>query len=641
MNAHTRTDSRATKVLELSNSRFARVRTIPVSAVRLTGEFWQSRNRRNIEEALPSQYGLLESTGRLNNFRRVTGACQDAFAGMWFNDSDIYKWLEAASWALAQGTNATLETLVEQTIALVEAAQDDDGYLNTYYSVELKDKRWSELSNSHEMYCGGHLIQAAVAHHRATGSTRLLAIAQRFADLLCKLFGPTDQHRRDEVDGHEEIEMSLLELARETGEARYRDLAAFFIDTRGQGRLKNVWRQPSYFQDHVPFRKMETLDGHAVRALYMACGVADLYLETGEDVLLEKLEQQWTHMTSRRMYISGGLGARHEGESFGNDFELPNERAYTETCAAIGSMMWNYRMLSATGNARYADLMEWTLFNGLLPGWSLDGKRYFYVNPLADSGGHHRQDWYECACCPPNVARTLASLGAYAYGTSGDDSIWVHLYLDSTALIPLGDREIALTQRTLYPWEGMVEIEVNTEGSFTLQLRIPGWCKTGATISVNGQNLPKAAEAGKYLPVTRLWRDGDRIQISLPMPIRLWESHPRVLENNTRVALTRGPILYCVESTDHPNVELETLAIDPNSSLTQSFEPNLLGGVVVLKGTGATLGDENWDGNLYRPLDAAEAPAVKARSFTAIPYFAWQNRGASQMKVWLKRTDKN
>jgi len=629
-----------TPVVDLTHSPHVRVQPVPVGAVKLQGSFWAPRMDRNLATSLPTQFALLESTGRLDNFRRVIGTCDKPFAGIFFNDSDVYKWLEAAAWSLIQGRNKQLEALMDQAIELVEGAQQPDGYLNTWFALERAHLRWSNLRDEHELYCAGHLFQAAVAHHRAVGDDRLLKVSCRFADHLITVFGK-EPGKLNAVDGHEEIEMALIELARETGERKYLELARFYIEARGHGYLVGGRWGTEYFQDHVPFRKMKSLGGHAVRAMYMACGVTDLYLETGEEALLSTLEELWTHMTTRRMYISGGLGARHDGESFGADFELPNARAYTETCAAIGSMMWSHRLLAATGKARYADLLEWTLFNGMLPGWSLAGDDYFYVNPLENDGDHHRQKWYEVSCCPPNVARTLGGLPGYVYGTSEGSNLWVHLYLDSEARIALGDREVHLVQRTEYPWDGAVEIEVDAEGEFTLQLRIPGWCSAGATVSVNGQALPEQAVAGSYFPLTRRWRSGDRVQLALPMPVRVWESHPRINENTARLALSRGPVLYCAESVDHPGVDLAALALGTDARILHSFEAKLLGGVVALHGTAhEEQRDKDWhDGPLYRPAQPQGKPLTRSTPLIAVPYFAWQNRGPSQMRVWLRRAN--
>jgi DUF1680 family protein len=649
-------DMRTTRhpvVVDAASTRHARIKPVPVTAVDLKGDFWGRRFATNSQRTLPSQWDLLESTGRLNNFRRVSGEYDGPFVGMFFNDTDLYKWLEAASWVVARGPDALLEKRIDEGITLIERAQGDDGYIDSYFSVEREGERWTNLRDLHEMYCAGHLIQAAVAHHRATGQGRLLNVAIRVADLLCERFGPKSEGRIEDIDGHEEIEMALIELARETGHERYLVLARFFIEARGHGLLAGGRFGDAYFQDEVPFEKMETLAGHAVRALYMACGVTDLYLETGEAGLLTRLETLWSRLTAHRMYITGGVGSRHDGEAIGADYELPNAQAYTETCAAIGSMMWCHRLLAATGHARYADLFEWTLYNGMLPGWSLDGQAYYYVNPLEDDGGHRRQAWYYCACCPPNVARTVASLPGYVYGTDAD-SIYVQLYMESDARIDFNGQTVALSQRTRYPWDGAIEIAVDAQGEFALKLRIPGWCD-GATglnaagersaiiapvgVTVNGEAVDAAPDANGYVALRRAWQHGDTVRLDLPMPTRVWQSHPKVSGNRGRIALSRGPVLYCVERADMPGIDLDELYVDPRHLETQWREEQL-GGVVVLRGAAKRHEVASaWSSSLYRPLDRARHETDRAQcddtTLVAIPYFAWHNRESGPMKVWL------
>lgn len=644
-------------VVDAASTRYAQIKPVPVTAVDLKGDFWGRRFATNSERTLPSQWDLLESTGRLNNFRRVFGEHDGPYAGLFFNDTDLYKWLEAASWVVARGPDALLEKHIDEGITLIERAQGEDGYIDTYFSVEREGERWTDLRDLHEMYCAGHLIQAAVAHHRATGQRRLLNVAVRVADLLCERFGPESEGKIEGIDGHEEIEMALIELSRETGHERYLELARFFIKARGHGLLAGGRFGDAYFQDDVPFEKMETLAGHAVRALYMACGVTDLYLETGEAGLLPRLETLWSRLMAHRMYITGGVGSRHDGEAIGADYELPNAQAYTETCAAIGSMMWCHRLLAATGNARYADLFEWTLYNGMLPGWSLDGQAYYYVNPLEDDGGHRRQPWYYCACCPPNVARTVASLPGYVYSTDAG-SIYVQLYMESDARIDFNGKTVRLRQQTRYPWDGVIEIGVDAQAEFALKLRVPGWSDSAGgliaaqgrsataaqvnpsvTLTVNGEAVDATPDANGYISIRRAWQQGDSVRLDLPMATRVWQSHPKVPENRGRIALSRGPVLYCVERADMPKVDLDELYVDPQRIETEWREEQL-GGVVVLKGTGKKREIESdWSGSLYRPLNQAmhttHATQPGDAALIAIPYFAWHNRESGPMKVWL------
>ena len=617
-------------VLELARSPHARLRPVPASAVTLDGGVWGERLRTVATVSLVEQWEQLEATGRLDSFRRVAGLTRVPYQGRVFNDTDLYKWLEAASWALLGGPEPLLERRIQEGIALVEGAQQPDGYLDTYYSLERAGARWSNLRDGHELYCAGHLMQAAVAHHRVTGSGRLLRVATRLADLLCAEFGPPGSGRRHGVDGHEEVELALVELSRETGERRYLELARYFVEARGHGLLQGGWFDRSYFQDHLPLRALDRMTGHAVRALYYACGATDLYLELGEPEVLATLERLWGHMVAHQLYVSGGVGGRHDGESFGADHELPNGRAYTETCAAIGSAMWCLRMLAATGDVRYADLLEWTLFNAVLPGWSVDGRSYLYVNPLEEEGAHRRQPWYHCACCPPNLARTVCSLPGYVLGVQ-DDAVSVNLYAQGTAIVEVAGRTVTLSQRTRYPWDGRVELEVDGAGVFALRLRIPAWAE-GASLEVNGAPA-RGPLPGTWAEVRRRWSPGDRVALTLPMPVRFLEAHPYVPEDAGRVALARGPLLYCVEGADFPGVDLRDLEVDPARPVEAAWQPELLHGVVAVRPV-----SEAWRGKLYRPLGSVPARgAARPVELAAVPYFAWGNAAPGAMRVWLRK----
>ncbi len=632
--------ARRSRVVDTSASPHARLRPLPLADVRLSDGFWEPRRRINRRETLPSQYEHLEETGRLDNFRRASGKIAVPFRGLYFNDSDVYKWLEAASWSLATDPDPDLERMVDAAITEIADAQRPDGYLNTYFTFERAHERWTDF-DLHEMYCAGHLIQAAVAHFRATGARRLLDVAVRFADHICHLFGPEEEGKRPAVDGHEEIEMALVELFRATGDRRYLYQARYFVDARGHGLLGEPYGRfdPSYSQDHEPLRDQREVVGHAVRALYLYCGATDVYAEIGEPDLLDALRRLWRNMTTKRMYVSGGLGSRYEGEAFGGDYELPNERAYAETCAAIAGVMWNWRLLLVSGEARYADLMEHTLYNAVLPGISLDGRRYFYQNPLADDGTHRRRPWFGCACCPPNVARLLASLPGYIYCTS-DDAVWVHLYAEGTAAVDLGDHAVRLAQRTDYPWDGNVEISVEEGGGeFGLMLRVPSWCEEGCTPVVNGEAMDASFPPGSYAKVRRLWRAGDTVRLDLPMPVRRLESHPHVVENAGRVALARGPLLYCVERADNPGLDPRDLVLPAYSNPLVRFDPQLLGGVTVLDARAEVLvPEEAWKDRLYRTARPQPDGGQEAGSTTlrAVPLYAWANREPGAMRVWLR-----
>ena len=628
-------------VVDTSRSPYARLRPVPLTAVTLTDDFWAPRRRVNREVTLPSQYRLLEETGRIDNFRRAAGKVDIPFQGRYYNDSDVYKWLEAAAWTLATGADPSLAHKAGNVITEIADAQQPDGYLNTYFTHDRAAERWTNLRDMHELYCAGHLIQAAVAHHRATGDDRLLRVARRLADHICDRFGPGEEGKQAGTGGHPEIEMALVELARETGELRYRKQAQFFLDARGQGLIGSS----AYHQDHKPFRErcselvegLERMVGHAVRAVYLNAGATDIYAETGEAALRDVLDRLWRNMTTRQMYVSGSIGSRYEGEAFGKDYELPNERAYAETCAAIGSVMWNWRMLQLSGDARYADVLETTLYNGVLPGLSLDGGSYFYQNPLADDGRHRRQPWFGCACCPPNVARLLASLPSYFYSLS-DGGLWVHLYAQGSARISLHDGQaIGLTQHTRYPWDGEVAIEVEGEGTFSIWLRIPAWCEEGAALEINGQPFTGVLAPGSYAEVRRAWQPGDVVRLNLPMGVHRVECHPYVAENAGRVALTRGPILYCVEQADNPGLDPRDVLLSADADFAATFRPNLLGGVVVLRGRAEVIppGDA-WANRLYRTAaPRLERPQSRSVEMSAIPYYAWANREPGPMQVWL------
>ncbi len=620
-------------VVDTSLSPRTKLRPVPPGAVQLMDQFWAPRRRINRETTLPSQFQHLETTGRLDNFRRASGKLDIPFQGIYFNDSDVYKWLEGVAWTLATEDAPDLARMVDVVIREIADAQQPDGYLNTYFMFEHEAERWSNLRDLHEMYCAGHLMQAAVAHHRATGEDRLLNVARRLADHICAVFGP-EAGKRPGTDGHEEIEMALVELYRDTGDQRYLRQAEYFVNARGQ----ELAGGDEYHQDHVPFREQRKIVGHAVRAVYLNAGATDLYAETGEESLREALDALWENMTQKRMYVSGGIGSRYEGEAFGKDYELPNARAYTETCAAIGSVMWNWRMLQLDGEARYADLIEHTLYNAVLPGLSLDGQSYFYQNPLEDDGTHRRQAWFGCACCPPNVTRTLAALPGYFYGVS-DDGVWVHLYAEGSVQLSLPDgRTVELRQRTQYPWDGVVEFEVRGEGEFALRLRIPSWCETGATLDVNGTRADMPLVPGKYVEVRRDWTSGDMVRLTLPMSVRRMACHPSVAESAGRIALTRGPILYCVETADDPGIEPRAIVLAESENLTPAFRPDLLGGVVLLSGEAHfAVADDSWTDVLYLTADTTpHQTRGEATTITAIPYYAWANREPGPMCVWLR-----
>ncbi len=637
--------------VDTRESPWATRQPLPASAVTIRGGIWAKRQAVNRDSALPHGLRMLETAGNLENLRIAAGRSTGSYRGPVFMDSDVYKWLEAASFELARRPSAPLLAEVDATIALVEGSQESGGYLNTHYQLAEPERRWIEFDHGHELYCAGHLFQAAVAHHRATGDTRLLEVARRFADCIDGLFGPG---KRVATPGHPEIEMALVELYRETRERRYLDLAGFFLDQRGHGWLgPGRYNRSAYYQDRVPVRTATEVEGHAVRATYLAACVADLYLETGERALLDALERQWRDMVTGKLYVTGAAGSRHLAEAFGQPLELPNDLAYGETCAAIGSIMWGWRMLLITGQARFADLIERTLYNAVLCGVSLDGQRYFYVNPLASNGepenlsrgGCLRKDWHLVACCPPNVMRLVASLGHYV-ATRDASGLQIHQYLPATIDAPLGDpgpggrgRAVSLRMDTTYPWEGRIRLTLDEGGAapWTLALRIPIWCEGSPTITVNGAPVTAGAGPDGYVRIERAWARGNIVDLDLPMAPRFVEAHPRIESTHGAVAIERGPLVYCLEHADNPGFSVLDAEIDVASPLSARWDEDRLDGVTVVTASGFAVDVSGWSQRLYRPLRTGQSLPRRRTELTAIPYYAWANRGAGAMRVWVPR----
>jgi DUF1680 family protein len=627
--------------VEATRSPAAMLKTLPASAVTFEGGLWARRQAVNRAAALPHGLRMLETAGNLDNLRIAAGRATGRFRGRVFMDSDVYKWLEAAAFEMARVPSAELSKSCDTLIELVAAAQGGDGYINSYYTVAESGRRWTDLTHGHELYCLGHMIQAALAFRRDTGDERLLAIATRFVDYVHSVFGPG---RRETTDGHAEIEMALVELYRETGERRHLDLAAFFLDQRGRGRIgPNRHDSFSAFQDRVPVREATGVEGHAVRALYLTTGATDVYLETADAALLQTLIRQWEDMVEGKLYLTGGVGARHLAESFGHPYELPSDLAYSETCGAIASLMWSWRMLLATGQARYADLIERTLYNAILAGVSLSGERYFYVNPLASDGaaehlhrgGPLRKPWHLVACCPPNVMRLLASLGHYV-ATYDGSGLQIHQYA-AARVKAVG---ITLRMETAYPWEGRVRLTLEevSPGFRRLALRVPGWCN-GAGLRVNDRPATVAVAPSGYVVLERGWAPGDVVEVDLPMPTRCVEAHPWIESTRGCVALERGPLVYCLEQADHPGMRLADLEIDTRAPLASAWEPERLDGVAIVHARGREIDTGAWRHQLYRPLGSAPPAAGRPVALTAIPYYAWANREPGAMRVWIPRAE--
>jgi DUF1680 family protein len=589
---------------------------VPLTDVKLSDGFWAPRLETNRNVTIPHNFKMCEETGRIANFVRAAKLEQGPHQGIFFNDSDVYKVIEAASYSLATHPDPKLDAYVDDVIAKIAAAQQRDGYIYTFYTLKgTLDKRLTNLKDHHELYCGGHLIEAAVAHHRATGKKNFLDIAIKFADFVVAHFG---EGKRYDVDGHEEIELALFKLADATGDEKYRKLGEFFVRERGKGTGRKLYGV--YFQDHKPTTQATEAVGHAVRQAYLLCATTDMALH-GDAQQRPALDKIWRDITERKMYVTGGIGAKHEGEAFGDAYDLPNESAYAETCAGIGNALWNQRMLLLTGEGKYADLVEQVTYNGFLSGVSLSGDKYFYVNPLASRGKHHRQAWYDCACCPPNVARYMATIPQRAYTVGAGDNVYVNLYAAGEATVTLPKGKVRIKQETRYPWDGDVKLTVTPEQvkDFALKLRIPQWCQN-ATVAINGKSLGELFVDKGYISIDGAWNAGDVIELKMPMPIRRVKADPRVKANVGRVALQRGPLIYCVEAVDN-NGRALNLALPPDAELVAEHRGQLLGGVTVIKGKAVARQKEN--------------EQAKSVDFTAVPYFSWDNRDAGEMVVWL------
>ncbi|MCL6474514.1 MAG: glycoside hydrolase family 127 protein [Firmicutes bacterium] len=612
------------------SSAYARLKSVGVREVQLTSGLLHERFRTNLAAGIPAGWTQLWESHTIPNFYVVSGRRPGEVKGPRYIDSDGYKWLEAACWAYAHAQDDTLKAWIDEFVDVIEAAQEEDGYVNTHFMGERQSLRFTDLDHAHEIYCFGHLTQAAIAHHRVTGESKLLNVARRFAELLYRLFGPEG---RWGACGHPEAEMALVELYRETGERRYLELASRMIDARG--RKPPVLDGSIYLLDHAPFREQREAVGHAVRALYLYAGATDLYLETGEAALIETLHTLWEDVFTRKAYVTGGLGARYEGEAFGLAYELPNLRAYAETCAAIAGFMWNWRMLQVEPDARYADWMEIALYNGILSGMSLDGRRYFYMNPLESRGGYERSPWFGCACCPPNVHRTLASLPGYLYSLD-EQTVYVHFYAGShlDTRLPNG-QPVQIRVQTDYPWSGDIEVQPSP-GSYTLALRIPGWAWE-AELRINGERLE--ATPGSYAIVQREWQEGDSVHLSLPMTIELLRANPRIEEDRASAALRRGPVVYCLEQVDLAEGSLLDIYMPEDTSrLRAKHMPALLGGVVAIEGNALLDTVPRESQPLYVPVSRYIPPRHREVRVRWVPYYAWANRGAGAMKVWLPIT---
>jgi DUF1680 family protein len=629
------------------------VKPVPFTAVHFHDAFWAPRIEINRTVTIPFAFKKDEETGRLDNFVRAAEALKGEThdikpPGYPFDDTDVYKVIEGAAYSLSVTPDPKLEAYVDGLIEKIGAAQEKDGYLYSARTISpdkphpwAGTKRWElEKVDSHELYDLGHLYEAAVAYYQATGKRSLLDIALRTADLLVQTFGPGKQSI---WPGHQITEMGLAKLYRVTGDEHYLALAKFMLDQRGPDGTKGSGRE--YNQSHMKVVDQSEAVGHAVRATYMYSGMADVAALTGDSSYVNAIDRLWDNVVDKKLYVTGGIGARASGEAFGRNYELPNMSAYNETCAAVGNDYWNHRLFLLHGDAKYIDVMERTLYNGLISGVSLDGKSFFYPNPLESSGQHKRSPWFGVACCPGNITRFLASVPGYCYAQQGN-TIYVNLYVDSTADIKMDDgRAVKLVQETRYPWDGEIKIVVTPgkAGKFEVKVRIPGWARNEVVpgdlyrfldktdqepvVKVNGQAVVLTIDKG-YVSLDRAWKGGDVIQVKLPMPVRRVVANREVQADKGRVALQRGPIVYCAEWPDNPNGRVRNLMLPDDSKLTAEFKPSLLNGVAVVKGRAVALAYQK---------DGAIAKTVEDLSL--IPYCVWANRGPGEMTVWIPNSE--
>jgi uncharacterized protein len=631
------------------SSHHSRRTPLPITDVTIEDAFWAPHRETVRTKSLPHQEHQLRTGGQFEALK-LEWKPGDAGEPHIFWESDVAKWIEAASYVLAREADPDLDAAVDEAIALLSGAQQDDGYLNVYFTVVKPGQRFTDLRDAHELYCAGHLIEAGVAHHEATGKTTLLDIVRRYADLIDREFGPGGSCEGG-YDGHEEIELALVKLYRATGERRYLDLALRLVDNRGtqpyyfdaererrgtegyfgtflQDRVRRVDWYRQYNQTHLPVREQTETVGHAVRAMYLYTAMADLAAETGDATLTAACERLWDDMVGTKLYVTGGLGALHEIEGFGPAYHLPDRDGYAETCAAIGLVMWAQRMTLLTGEAKYADVLERALYNGVLSGISADGTRYFYGNPLASDGSVERSEWFGCACCPPNLARLLASLEHYIYATD-PTGLTVNLYIAGSARLEHGGQTVRLTQATDYPWDGRVRLtlEADHDTDLTLKLRLPEWSE-GATLAIDGTEVDTTTEDG-YLHLARIWAPGTVIDLDLGMAPKRVRANQKVAAVLGKVALQNGPIVYCAEGIDNAGA-VPALAIRPDAELRVEHDSSSKLDIITVEGV-----CERQSGDA---LYSTDAPKAEPASIRAVPYFSWANRGKSTMAVWLRET---
>lgn len=583
------------------------IEQIDFSHVKINDNFWSPRLSKHVSATLPVCIDQIENqTGRIRNFENAAKG-EGEHSGIFFDDSDVYKALEGMAYSLINNPDPELEKKADEWIDKFAAAQQPDGYINTFYTLTGLDKRWTNM-DKHEMYCAGHMIEAGVAYYQATGKRKLLDVCIRMTDHMMSQFGPGKRHW---VPGHEEIELALVKLYQTTQEQKYLDFAYWLLEERGHGHGtmgdEGKW-DPVYYQDIVPVRRLTDISGHAVRCMYLYCGMADVAALKNDTGYIAAIDRLWDDVVHRNMYITGGIGSSHDNEGFTEDYDLPNLDAYCETCASVGMVLWNQRMNQLTGDSKYIDVLERSLYNGALAGISLGGDRFFYVNPLESKGDHHRQEWYGCACCPSQLSRFLPSIGNYIYASS-DDALWVNLYIGNTGQIRIGETDILLTQETDYPWDGSVKLTISTSQPLEkeIRLRIPNWCKT-YDLSINGKRINVSEKKG--YAVIKDWKSQDVIALDMDMPVEIVAADPHVKENFGKRAIQRGPLVYCMEEIDNPEY-FDQIQLSPSTTFQTAFVSDILNGIKTIKTNG------------------------RAQSATFIPYYAWDNRKAGKMRVWI------
>ncbi|MFC1731482.1 glycoside hydrolase family 127 protein [candidate division KSB1 bacterium] len=632
------------------NSKDYPIQPVSFTQVHLNDVFWAPRLETNRTVTIPFVFEKCEETGRIDNFAIAGGLKEGEHRGSYpFDDTDVYKNIEAASYSLMVHSDPELDKYLDELIAMIAAAQEDDGYLYTARTNNAErlrnwygDERWEKLDGSHELYNPGHLYEAAAAHYQATGKRNLLDVALKNADMIDSVFGPG---KLQKPPGHQVIEMGLVKLYRVTGDEKYLDLAKFFLDVRGKP-LDGRELRGTYNQDHIPVIEQDKGVGHAVRAAYMYAGMADVAALTGDETYINAIDNIWDNVVGTRLYLTGGIGSTGSGEGFSRDYDLPNMSAYNETCASIGNVYWNHRMFLLHGDAKYIDVMERTIYNALIDGISLDGALFFYPNPLESVGQHQRSPWFSCACCTGNVTRFVASVPGYVYAMR-DNDLYVNLYAGGEGTVDINEHPVTVVQETRYPWNGAVTITVNPDDGkekFALMLRVPGWAQNkpvpsdlyrylytsdeSVTFAVNNETVTPDISKG-YARIHRTWETGDIVALNLPMPVRRVVAKDSVEADRGKVALQRGPIVFCAEWPDNKDGHARNLLLPDDASLRTEFRPDLLNGVQVVTGkiSGLKVADD------HRSLESTE------QDFTAIPYHVWAHRGRGEMMVWLAREE--